>query len=149
MLALLFSKLNAVLSQARTHLNDNQGQLALQQEEETLADPVRCMPGLEGSTNPQSPHCERSNYQPRAIVHRQGQNMWPEREEDLGGGHCKLKGKVFCLEEFSQGISLFKPPPGFSEATLLSSTALLSSRDLCRFNLYPAEHYLCSVATRH
>lgn len=100
MLALLSSELNAVPSQTRTHLNDNQGQLALQQEEETLADPIRCMPGLEGSTSPQSPRCDGSSYQPRAIIGRQGQNMWCAGE--VGGErirtHCKQKGKVSCLD---------------------------------------------------
>ena len=100
MLALLSSELNAVPSWARTHLNDNQGQLALQQEEETLADPIRCMPGLEGSTSPQSPCCDGSSYQPRAIIGRQGQNMWPAGE--VGGEriwtHCKQKGKVSGLD---------------------------------------------------
>lgn len=133
MLALLYSELNAVPRKARTHLNDNQGQLALQQEEETLADPIRCMPGLEGSTSPQSPCCDGSSYRPRAIIGRQGQNMWPAGE--VGGErirtHCKQKGKVSCLDaeavkaEFSQKLHLFKPP-GFSGLTLLLSAALLS-----------------------
>lgn len=133
MLALLSSELRALPRQARTHLNDNQGQLALQQEEETLADPIRCMPGLEGSTSPQSPCCDGSSYQPRTIISRQGQNTWPAGE--MGGEriwtHCKQKEKVSCLDaeavkaQFSQELCLFKPP-GFSGVTLLLSAALLS-----------------------
>lgn len=41
-----------------------------------------------------------SSYQPRAIIGRQGQNMWPVGE--VGGESiwtwCKQKGKVSCLD---------------------------------------------------
>jgi len=58
------------------------------------------MPGLEGSTSPQSPCCDGSSYQPRAIIGRQGQNVWPAGE--VGAERirtlCKQQEKFSCLD---------------------------------------------------
>lgn len=108
------SELNSVPSQARTHLNDNQGQLALQQEEETLADPIRRMPGLEGSTSPESP--AGNSCQPRAVMAGKDKHVacrGSGRGEDLDTLKAKRGGLLptwRCSEGkagFSQGVSLF------------------------------------------
>lgn len=106
------------------------------------------MPGLEGSTSPQSP--AGSSCSPEQLpAHRDrnaGESIWivKAKREGLLPTWRGSKGKA----RFSQGVSLFKLLAFLGLYFSLTLHCCLA-RDLCKIILHPDAQYSCSVATRH